>query len=150
MFQRNTVYTSSLRACLRPLSLFLYFCLVVSLIWYESSFSPSVNFTSTPTIVAGHFGKHAKSSVNQGSASRRLPSLLAPAPKLPSSTRLRPENRNNDLPPLQICGALAGDTLCLSSLRIDPVAWESRTPSFLLPSSHGLVPFAIPPPFRPV
>ena len=148
MLQRKTPYIFSLRTCLRLLTPFLYFCLVLSLTWYESSCSTSTSITATPTAVAGHFNVHAGVAVSQGKAAHRLPSLLAPAPKLPSSTRLRPENRDEDSPLFQPRWGVVSETACLFSLDIDPVAWESRTPSFLLPSAYGLIPFAIPPPFR--
>lgn len=146
MFQRHAPYFSRVRACLRPLTPFLYICLILSLTWYESSFSPSADITPTPTVTAGHSGDYGGFALRQGTASPRLPSLLTSAPKLPPSTRLRPENRDNDLPSAQPCWSVAGDPLRISSLRIDPVVWDSGTPSFLLPSSYGLVPFAIPPP----
>lgn len=148
MLQRYTSYTSRLRTWLRPLTPFLYLCLILSLTWYESSFTPFTSSTPAPTTIAWHSGDYGGAAVRQGSASHRLPSLLSSAPKLPSSARLRTENRGNDLPPAQLCWAITADTLCLSPLRIDPVVWDSGTPSFLLPSAYGLVPFAIPPPFR--
>ncbi|SBW04095.1 exported hypothetical protein [uncultured delta proteobacterium] len=148
MSQRKIVYLSRLRTCLRLLTPFLYSCLILSLTWYESSPNLSTSITATPTAVAKHLDVHAGFAVSQGKTSRHLPSLLAPVTKLPSSARLRPENRDNgNEPPLfQPYWAIASDTPYRSSRRIDPIAWESRTPSFLLPSAYGLVPFAIPPP----
>lgn len=148
MLQRNTSYIASLRTYLRSLTPVLYFCLIISLAWHDSGFTSSVNATSAPTIVAGHLGDYSDLAVNQGTASRRLPALLASAPKLPSGSRLRLESQDDDLPPIQPCWTVAGDPFCLPSLRIDPIAWDSeKTPSFLLPSAYGLVPFANPPPF---
>lgn len=148
MPQRNTLYIQRLRSCLRLLTPVLYFCLIVSVTWYESSFSTSTRTTATLTAVAGHHDVDNGFELSQENASRRLPSLLAPVAKLPLSARQRPENQNNNLSPLQPCWAVVvSDTPRLFSLRIDPVAWESRPPSFLLPSAYGLVPFAIPPPF---
>ena len=148
MVQQNSLYICRLRACLRFLTPFLYVCLILSLTWYETSFSTSIGVTSAPAAAIGHADSYNGATVSQGKASHRLPSVLTPALKLPSSTRLRPENRDDDLSPSQSCWAVAGDPPCLSALRIDPVAWDSRTPSFLLPSAYGLVPFALPPPFR--
>ena len=148
MHQRKTIDMPSLRTCLRSLTLFLYVCLAGSLTWYEASFCLSASITPAQTAVLGHLGDSDSSAVKQGSASRRLPSLLTSAPKLQSATRLRPENRDDDLPPIRLCRAVASEALCLPSLRTDPVAWDRGTPPFLLPSAYGLVPFAIPRPFR--
>ncbi|CAK7006800.1 MAG: hypothetical protein DELT_00272 [Desulfovibrio sp.] len=148
MFQRNTSYFSSFRSRSRLRTLFLYFCLVISVTWYEPGFKPSTAFTPQPTVVAERLSKHNKFALIRLNATHRLPSLLASAPRPSPGTRLRPENPDGDFPPLQLfpCWAIVDNTPCLPSLRIDPIMWESRTPSFLLPSAYGLVPFAIPPP----
>ena len=140
---RNTAYISRFRSCSRLQTLLLYFCLILSLTWYESGFS-----APTPAVIAGPFKKVDISALGRAYP-YRLPSLLAAAPKLSSLTRIRPENRDDELPPIQPLPreGFVNATPCLPSLRIDPVAWNSRTPSFLLPSSYGLVPFSIPPPF---
>lgn len=153
MLKRNTASISSLRPSLRTLTPFLYFCLILSLTWHDFSFSSSIhiaptNIASTPTIVAGHLGDSSETAVNKGNASRRLPPLLTSVPKLPSGPRLRLENQDDDLPTIHFSWVVASNALCLPSLRIDPIVWDSGTPSFLLASAYGLVPFAIPPPFR--
>ncbi|MDL2272616.1 hypothetical protein LJC23_06255 [Desulfovibrio sp. OttesenSCG-928-I05] len=146
MLQRNIISISRLRTRFRPLTPFLYFFLIVSLTWYESAFSPAPHSFSSSATVAEHSDDDSTTAVNQGSASRRLPSVLTPGPKLPSGSKLRPDNRDDELPPIQLCWAIAGEPFNLPSLRIEPVVWDSGTPSFLLPSAYGLVPFAIPPP----
>ena len=148
MFQRNTAYIPRLRSCLRLLTPFLYLCLIISLTWYEANFSAPMHSAAMPPAVTGHLSVHSGFTLSQKKASHRLPSLLASAPKLPSGTRLRPENRDDEPIPLQLSWDVASARPCLSPPRIDPVAWDSGTPSFLLPSAYGLVPFAIPPPSR--
>lgn len=148
MLQRKPTYISSMRARLRLLTPFLCFCLIFSLTWYESSLCRSINITFKAAAVAGRPDVYSKFTPSRVRPSHRLPSLLATAPQLPSVTRMRPENRATGLLPVHFWWAVASGTSCPSFLRIDPVAWRSRTPSFLLPSSYGLVPFAIPPPPR--
>jgi hypothetical protein len=118
MLRRKVSCISCFRACSDRLDLFLYFCLILSLTWYESGSN-----ILTSTGVARYLNTYTGFAVSQDDASHRQPSLLCPTPKLQSGTRLRPENRDDDLPSIQPlpCRVVASDSSCLPSPRIDPV-----------------------------
>ena len=150
MLQLNTPYPPSLRAPLRFQALFLFFSLIILLLTcHEFGFGPPQHVVSTPTNVVGCLGDYDRSAINKDYAAHHLPAVLRPAFNLSSCKGLRRSgNRSDDYPPIQphLSWAVVSSVPRLPSLRIDPIAWDSRTPSFLLPSAYGLVTFAIPPP----
>jgi hypothetical protein len=155
MFQRIATCPFSLRDGVRLPTWLLCICLIVPLAWHEAGFGAPARLAGAPTLsslsallVAGHPGGHGP-VVRQKVAPPHLPALV-PASNPATGTGLRSGSRDDDpafaQSPMPWGGA--GAALRLPSLRIDPVAWDSGTPSFLLPSAHGLVLFAIPPPLR--
>ena len=151
MFQRIATCTPSLRAGLRLQTLVLCICLIAPLTWRESGFDPAAGLRSppsAPSAVAGYLGGQDNSVVRRNFAPPHLPASLTPAPGLALNPGLRSGSRDGDSPPAKSFQprAVAGYAPGLFSPRIDPVAWDSGTPSFLLPSAHGLVSFAMPPP----
>lgn len=152
MSQRIATCTSSLRVSSRVQTLFLCICLLIPLAWYESDFSVAARLASASTAVSEDCDGQSKPAVHKNCASHRLLASLIPAPSLAQSSGLYPENRDDDPSVTQFSSlwTIVDKIPHLPSLRIDPIAWDNKTPSFLLPSAHGLVSFAIPPPLRSV
>lgn len=148
MLQRFSVYTQNLlylRTILRVQTLILCVCLLAPLALYEPGFGASSS--AAGTVLAGPSSHGGGAAVRLDFLAHRLPLSLTQAPSLTPVTGLRSGVRDDFSADSSLSDwAAAIASLCLPSLRIDPIAWDSRTPSFLLPSAHGLVSFAIPPP----
>jgi hypothetical protein len=147
MFQRIATCPLSLRAGLRVQTWLLCVCLIVPLAWHESGFSASVSDLPAHALFVADYPGGQGADVRRESAPQHLP-VLVPASNLASGTGLRSGNRDDDPASAHASSpwTALGAVFRLSSLRIDPVAWDSGTPSFLLPSAYGLVLFALPPP----
>ena len=139
----STISRNRLQAFLKAAALLLCLNLLLPLAWEKPCQG------AAQAALAVYPAERTAPAITLKLLSRPLAATLTEAPSIMPRTGIgRSGQRASSSPdPSKAFWAALSATPRLPVLRIIPLVRDAETPSFMLPSEHGLISFALPPPF---